>query len=493
MKILLLILIYLLQTITSDPIKYPGLRFGISNEALKKIQSKVIPAYLNSKPIPLPPIHVSQHIDFIGTVVIDITDNKLVFDTIKEDQFNITMSQKDTPVLDVGIYNLTGFSEFKYDFKSGFYNSTGNGTFTIESVSITLNTKVFGLPNAIETDKNGIGVQINDIKLNSIDFDVAFSGQGNLERLLKFVILNIKNSFVDILKSMISNEKVPEINKSLNETLSHANLSVSLGDGLILDYSLFSEPTVVDQQIMDLSLNASIRASDVDFSESAMPIPDITSTSKEVDLYVNQYIFDSFFYTAYKKGALDIVIPSEKAPLGILNTNYLSGIIPKLKDLYGLDRKIDLGLTCLEKPTFNFMENYTDLSLSYNISSIVRLDDRNETFLTIKSDLRTNLTFSVGGGYINMSIYEFNLENFTIVQQTDIGQLDVNALKDKFNAIAGYLKGYINTFFQKWGLRIPDMYGINFNDTIIDIKEGFALMEMDIQLNRIFNYLNLLE
>jgi hypothetical protein len=479
MKTFIILFLSLLSISLCDEV-YPGLRFGISNKALSKISSNLLPFFLNTKNITIPDIDINKHLDFIGTVALSITNNHVKLDKVTPEQFKFAVLQDKSAQIEIAINNVKGINNFDYDFKTGFYNSTGTGYFTVD-LSLVFKGEIIAVENQVSKTKLGPGMVIKDIELKMLNFDINFSTKGNLERLVKFFVVNLKTVVTSMFKTYVVNQK-DQINVSLKNYFASLSLSIPLFADLFLDYSLVKSPSVINQQILDLSFDATIRSSDSDFSGKPYTMPEITATSKDVDLYINQYITDSLIYNVYKKNILNFYIPSEKAPLGLLDTTYISAILPGVGTLYGMGKKIDLQMTSYQQPKLEFKENYAKLDVYYDIAFIVRLDDKNETFLTTKAALTSKLNVFVKDGVVTATIKSLQLVELKVIQQTAIGEINLDSLKLQLDMIVQMLISYVDSIFSQIGIPIPEVLGISFKKAEASFHEGYTVFAMDAEV-----------
>jgi len=327
----------------------------------------------------------------------------------------------------------------------------------------------------------GPGINIQKMFFNNLALDLKFDDSSQFEKLLTFVIDNLNFYFKKKIEDQIYLVVVKSGNAFLNETLSNISLiGEIMNTGIYLDYSLTDNSPVILNNALELSFNASVFNNDttVNTTNSSV-IPHFTNTSKQVEIFVNQYVVDSALSALQKTDKLKFYLNSTSINSSLikLDTTYLGLFISNLSETYGKDKNVDISCTSFNTPSFKIQENKSIGNFFESCKFIVV--EKNETAFTANISINGEFDVYLEKGFLKGEFKNFTIQQLTVVQ-SNIGNLDGNKLENFLNFAVGVLLPIINNqIFQKTGIELPSIQGLSFKDTYLFLKEGYVQLEMN--------------
>lgn len=475
----------------------PSIRLSLSQAGVDSLEMEFFPVFLTGKTIKLDDIILKQHLDFLGTIRLNITNCEFLLDGFKGDNVKILFNEPNSVL--IYFKNLTGNINFNYSFQSGFYDNTSPGFVNVSNISIEILTDLLSQPNFYEEKKLSPKINITNFQSDIGGVDVYFNNLGNLEKIIKYLIDNVQEAFIKLIKEKLSLSS-GDINKLINEKLAKLKLEADiLKTNLTLGYTLSSDPQVFNKNL-EFSINSTIV--DKNINETYMgqkyPIPHAQTNSSELlTAYINQNVVESGIFILYKENKTNYFINSQN--ISALTTLTLGFVIPELYEHYKDTKRVDINLSAEKMPQISFQENSTSIEFDYLTDFIVHLNDtlnppQVETAFTADLKININFTILMNEGLLKAHINQIKINEFNVTN-SNIGPIDDKNLPDKLN-------GFINEFLQVISnkiddvlskLKIPEFRGVNFNQTEIMIHPGYLQFSTTPHLDKNHNNtLNLL-
>jgi hypothetical protein len=466
----------------------PSLRFSVSQAGVDSLESEFFPVFLTGEKIKLDDIIIKQHLDFLGTIRLNITDSQFLIDGFKGENVKILFNERNT----VQIYfnNLTGNINFNYSFKSGFYENNSPGFVNVSNISIEIQTDLLSQPNFYEPTKLSPKVNITNFQSDIGGVDVNFKNLGNLEKIIKYLIDNVQEAFIKLIKEKLSLSS-GNINKLINEKLAKIKLEDEVPQtNLTIGYTLSSDPQVLNKNL-EFSLNTTIidKNTNETYSGQPYPIPHAMSNSSELlTTYINENVVESGLFILYKENKTNYFINSQN--ISTLTTLTLGFVIPELYEHYKDTKKVDINLNAEKMPQISFQENLTLIELDYLTDFIVHVNDTlnpPQVETAFKADLKMNINFTIlmHGGVLKAKLNEIKINKFNVTN-SNIGPIDDKNLPDKLN---GFLNGFLQVISNKIDevlgkFKIPEFRGISFNQTEMMIHPGYLEVSTTPHVNK---------
>lgn len=479
MKAFVLFMLLIIITANNDP----GIRMGLSNNGVRNMLNFIIPQ-IAEKSLPMNGFAISKHLDFIGTVFVNITNPVLKINSFDSKNTDIKFYEKDEKViLDMDLKDLTGKIYFDYDFKSNFYNNKDSGYVLLTGTGLKIINSLFMLANKVDVEKFGPGVQINKIDLQQVNMDIEFNNLGNLEKIFVYLVKALNESFNKMIKQQLTQEKIDNINTMLLELLSNTKLITQV-QGIGLDYSLTERPKIVSDNLQ-ISLNSTVYSDTTGFYGPSHSIPDFSTATKYININIDEFVFDNSFKVLQDKKLLKQYIPGETSSL--LTTDYMETIISGMIDKYGKKRIVDLNLACSSPPDMKFADRKISFIAQILTGLVVNKEDlTKEEAVLLDIGIVGNVDLTIMNGYVKGKFNEITVSDIKVVSKRIDKDIDPKNLIFGFNFI---LKNSLDTInykvFGKDGIKIPDLFGINFDHSELTVQNGY--LSIGIQSDKLKN------
>jgi len=172
-----------------------------------------------------------------------------------------------------------------------------------------------------------------------------------------------------------------------------------------------------------------------------------------------------------------------------LNTTTVGTYVKQILDRYGKEKPIDLNCTSARTPKISFTKGDTSGQLAAECLFIVRnSSDLNETAFNALIDFTSKLDISLDKGVIKAKLKDINFNEIKITE-SKIGDINGESIKGLLNLISTVIVEAINNQLFAKGITIPSISGISFNDTDINIFDGYVKFGMNpIFENTTFNF-----
>lgn len=473
----------ILSFVKSEDKVYPSVRYGMNNTQMKEIERAIVQKYLQGKVFDLEEVHFRQKIDFIGTIELNITNSSFRFVDITDNTLDVVLVEPNQ--IKAIITEAKAKIPFDYTFRSNFYSNGGNGTIDITNVTFEIDNNLLTIQSEVEPQKKAPAIGIEKFLISSADFDFVFSKEGALEKLLKYIALNLKNAVLEVVHKKFENDWKPQVNKEILNFMSHQNLSFPLGNtSMTVSYSMNEDPKIKDNGLQ-LSLELEIIDKEVKYPGKTYDIPEISNTKTAIEIFVSQYILDNYFYILYKKGQIAFELKGDSVPVMSLTVNIMKGIWKGLDKVYTNTSAIcDLGFVARDGPKANFKENLTAVFLPLNMDLLVRNDSKNESIKDLavggEVDVNVNLTFGLKGGNLTADITGVTMENYKITS-SKIGEVDTEGVTKAANAMVSLLLSTLNQMIHSAmaNITLPTIGDIHLDNSKLLTHERYIEFGVD--------------
>lgn len=200
------------------------------------------------------------------------------------------------------------------------------------------------------------------------------------------------------------------------------------------------------------------------------------SPKQSIKISVNQELFNSFIET-YLIDHQSFNFTSENIPKNIpfkLNTVYFSKILPPLYKNYPNE---ELIVTILpnKAPNLHFHETNQKIDgLAFCEIQFKLLKDPSNVIFSVQTDLRVSVLLMKQAIYDNR-VY-FNIEEVIVFEmeiKKEIGEIDINELRDNFNIVFKMLVYGVNKAVLDDGVAIPKFGGVQVEHFSAQVTENF--------------------
>ena len=479
----LLISTLLLSFVKLQEVIHPSLRYGLNNEQMKDIELIIISQFLNNKEIPIDDIKIKEKIDFLGTVELNITEIIFKFVNLTESALSIHFEEENK--VRVVLKEVKAILDFKYNFQSNFYSNDGKGAAKLNNATLTLVNSLVSIKNQKEPQKKGPGIQIESLDISSADFTFEFEHAGPLEKIIQFVIINLKDALVEVIQKRFNEHYRPIFNKELEDYLSQIDLSFPIiNTNLTVSYSMNENPHITNTNL-EMSFEAEIYSEKYKYPGKTYEIPHVIKSDSTIDLVISQFLIDNYVYITYKEGNLDFTIKSETTTPMDLTVALFTSIFPGLKDKYETTQLIDLKLKAYDSPFVEFVEEKAVITLKHNMEVYVRKDETTSE-LAVGGDtiMEAEIKFSITKGEIKGEIVKLVMTQFKKTV-SNIGEIDESQVVKSTNDLIDLLLPFLNISLQKSlsSIKIPSIGNVQLDQTDIKIHKNYLAVGVSPYIN----------
>jgi hypothetical protein len=469
-----------------------GVKIAIKQDVIEGFERKLLPLLSDQlKYLAIPDTEMSVDAK-IGTLHIYLKNIHFSISNIIPE--NIIIGFAEPNKLNVHAHQIQGNGHLDVRFKLGFVSETDSINVKINHLSsdaeITLgvqeSTKIKGkmMPTAC----------ISNI---SIDLDFDFDIHGSL---IAYIASLVKSRIKDYIYSQIQSEMkqviMDQTKQIISSLVDQLPVYAPLDDnGLALDYSLLSSPKVTNGYLI---LNSNGAIVNLNHPESLNPpfvqpttLPDFDPNGKLMQMFLSDYSINTAINSVFLSNMLDVTIKSEDVPSDSplqLNTTSLEMLVRGISDVYGKDKKVDLQSKVTTRPDVWMSENFLNGTTVTELSLLVRNDNG-----THDVALRFNTTISGSGdvhvqsqGQISAWIHSLELSNSTLIE-SQLKEADINHIEIMFNFATKIVLPILNNnYLKKITIKLPEIEGITFNDSTVEIENQYVEMNVTPQFDKIF-------
>ena len=473
--IIVLIQTYILNFIHSADSPQPLLRFSLKDKIIKDFEHFFLPTLLkNMTNLKINDTSISQHIDFIGWIYLDLTNIVFNIGDIKPEQINVIFNDNSTfsTIVDSLKANLT----FDYNFRTNFLNSAGSGVGKLNELSLTMINKLFRLQNKRNNTLYGPGLAVDQFVFDHFNLEMTFTKDTPLEKFIVYLVQNLNQMLQRPVFESISAYILPTLNGGLKTMLENIPLSFKIPTtDAYAYYSLTEDPRFFNNTI-ELSFNA---------RNSSNVIPHSGPDSSNLEAYLNQDLFQDLLNSIQTLGLIKFTVTSESIPDSSpikFDTTSFALLIPDITKVFGKDKKMDMNCYSNSAPELKFNLNETKAALSLNCDFLVRNDStHNVTAFVADLGVVTIFEMYLRQNFIKGEIKTLKMQTLEI-KNSAVGPIDVASLKSNLNFILDpVVKLLINTYISS-GFEVPTFYGISLADSYAESHEGY----IETDLNPIF-------
>jgi len=169
---LFIIQLFIINFAVADSVQ-PLLRLSLQDKMISDFENHFLPIFLkNMTNIKINDTSISQHIDFIGNIYLDLTQMVFNLGEITPEQIRIVFNNNSTfsSILEGITANIT----FDYDFRTNFLNSKGTGKGVLNNLSLNMINKVFRLQNLKNKTLYGPGLAVDQFVFDNFNLTMSF-------------------------------------------------------------------------------------------------------------------------------------------------------------------------------------------------------------------------------------------------------------------------------------------------------------------------------
>lgn len=460
-----------------------GVKIALKQDLILDFQKKYLPRLLEkigNINIPNQEINIDAK---IGTLHIYLTDINFSITNLSAE--NIAVKFNDPNIVQVSANQVTGNGSLHVRFKLGFISETDRVNVNVKRLDVTVTTVLNTIESKLVPNKLIPSCSITDIGINlDFDFDIHGSLIAAIAGLVKSKIKNLIN---DQIQNNLKNSIKNTLNDLINENVNKLPVYIPFGHkgfDLSIDYSLVSNPKVVDNYLILNSYGAVVNqykpeSMNIPFS---LPenLPEYNKEGKLAQVFTSDFSLKTAVRTAHLTNLLSVTIDSNMIPKDSpiqFNTTSLDLLIHGFLDVYGKDKLVKFDcLSYMDFPNVTISENEIIADLNAFCSIFVEID--NSTNFDKAIDFKTSVNAKASailteGGNITATIQTLNLDNTEFVY-SKLPNVDAKRFEQMVNFSSRLIVPFLNQkYLEDLSVNIPSVDGIYFDDSKLDIRERY--------------------
>ena len=384
-------------------------------------------------------------------------------------------------------WSLTGTSvsihgDWHYWYKKGWIKISDHGSFDV-SISVNIVTTV-----ALGMDKTGRPT-INTVSCSSDVTRTDVHLHGGASWLYNLFDHQISKAISQSLNSQLCVAITKVVNVDAAQSLATMPIEAEVGDKVLLNYALVSEPQFTTSYIDALFKGEFFWVNDKQESPfKPEPIPALEVPSQMISFWLTEYSINTLGYIEYKHNALQYSLTKADLPpsaQGILDTTCktfippcIGGLLPALKAKYP-NTSVTLDMRVTQAPAMSI--DKTGLTgkwvgvIDFNV-----LTKNNQPKFVFSCD--TNVTFQLTAAMrdqnITTTITSFDMK--LALRNSTIGDVDVTVLNTVLTqVINGFVIPKLNDL-GKIGFMLPAIENVKYQNPKLKMLERALFVTVDL-------------
>jgi hypothetical protein len=470
-----------------------GVKIALKQEVIQGIERKFLPKLAEKlKDFIIPDTEIPVDIG-VGTLHIYLKNIHFSITNIDIEKVLIELNEPNKVF--VHSHDIQGNGRLDVEFKLGFVEETDSVDVRVNRLGfdaeITLGTKES--PKA--KDKMMPSAKITNL---SIDLDFDFDIHGKIiAKVIDLVKGKIKDYLNEKVRSKLHDIIIIESLKMISNYVDNFSVYVPLNEkGLAIDYSLLSEPRIINRYLIISSNGAIVNLNNSESMNPPFPyptnLPDFNPQGKSIQMFISDFSINTAINSLYLSKMLEVMVKSEEVPDESplqLNTTSLEPLIKGISKFYGQDKKIDLITNVTELPIMKMTDNCFNTTTEAEVSLLVRLENKTQdlalkfnTTLYGSADAHVQNEGQISAWIHNLEIIDTNLI------ETKLKDLDIKEVEKLINFSFKLLLPVLNkNYLKNLTVKLPTIEGISFNDSTAEIKNKYIEMNVnpkfDVDIN----------
>ncbi|PRP87206.1 bactericidal permeability-increasing protein-like [Planoprotostelium fungivorum] len=449
-----------IRPIILDEQNVPGYRSVLSQKGLdysKGVGVQVLQKLLVN--LNIPSLSGVFNEPVIGDVDWHLNDIKLI--SIDIGQSSVTPNPNSG--ITVQLSNVNGQVNSNWDYtRRDWPHISGSGSAVTKiTAGATMSFSVF-----VSNGQPQISVTSSSVSISNLDIQISGGASWLYNLFVNVLHDQIANAISNALRSAIQDNT----QDNLNNILKTVNLKQSLADHLVFDAEFIPSPTYGQNSVSIPQLGRTY----VDGSEgqfcpisecSFTPLPSDPSTTKMYEVYVSEYVANSFMYAANSSGLLAYEVLPKDVPassLFKLNTSTFSAWVPALQKLYP-NTAMSIVASTTKPPLATFHPKGANVSVAGSAEFWVHPDNAPKRLVfTIIGNGTIGTAASLNGWNL---VAKLGDPTFTFdLSYSSIGDFDPQTLRAALRFLLNYgiIPGINSKLAQ--GVSLPTLQGVSFTN-----------------------------
>jgi hypothetical protein len=409
---------------------------------------------------------------------IGILLKEIKINTLKIPNHSATMNSKRQIFL--SFTNVTLDTTFRWEYGISHLSDYGRAYVNIEEggIKVTLsvsNSTLF----KVSTEK--VSLDLDKLKIR-VEKDSKVNQNWIFQMFQKEIKDLIEDSFSNLIEDAINEFDLGE-------------MYTKVDDVIAFNYSLTQPPEITEKMLGVMSRGIFVEHDNPNYSPP-IPKPDIVNQKieKGVQIVASDYVANSYTYSAYMAGMLDLNITndtvSEVFPFG-LTTTVVGILIPSLIDEYGTDQPMSIFCSFNDNPLVRFHDSQkwsADVSMTGNVGCEVKVNQ--DVALLIEAGSFAEGEFTLENWKIKGNIETLKIQKVKIISSTiDVDEDDVETIVN--DALDNYRKS-LNDGVLNDGISLPKSARFDLDNSKIRTGNGNLIVYMeprlDVDISELFDF-----
>lgn len=411
-------------------------------------------------------------------MTVNLTAEYFQIDNITYDRnyTRVDFLENNTIGFHIGQSNFSLYLDYEIDMDPSLVYDKGNLTAGFHNLTYDLVFRMSPRPG----DKRYVWVDIvtNNFALTPAELFLHLNSSNDLIASVASVLTTIEPAVVNLVTTTVEDN----LQTLVNDAIAKIPIPIVLNDTSI-DISLIDTPTVTENFTYNLFVGK-IFPTGKDYPvNNTDVIPKYQDGGRSLQIFISQYTIQSYLYTTFTLGHLDVDITESPAPTFLpFNTDAFAYFIPALKKHYGGGKRTKVRFYCLnEEPTITTQKKKLILTGKFDVDVFVeKAPNQWERAVTIN----TNEIFNGNIQITKNLILTINIDKITAAiigyQNSNIGEINLTLLKRELFLLENLFRLSLNLILGRGfdiGSRLP--IKIDLGQLDFRIEDGYLTLQSD--------------
>eukprot|EP01095_Lingulamoeba_sp_RSL-Kostka_P006197 TRINITY_DN1927_c0_g1_i1.p1 TRINITY_DN1927_c0_g1~~TRINITY_DN1927_c0_g1_i1.p1 ORF type:complete len:512 (-),score=141.52 TRINITY_DN1927_c0_g1_i1:115-1650(-) len=460
-----------------------GLRVTAQNGMVNELDNIITPALENLiTQLVIPTQTLKKKIFLVGTLTFELKDITFTSIDLSNNVFSSSLSGFSYNAVDA-----TGTADFNWSYRLSSLipvKDSGRGVLKFSKSTLDLSVGV-----GFKRLKPYLEVQTVDFQLGKINVDLSGSW---VAWIYDIIVWLFKGTVKDAIQTLVDENIETIINENLNNIIqgeeyqkliySDENNSIALGTELS-NAPVFRDGGFTLNYVGSVELN-NFPAPFLNSDEIVSDLYD----KKDINIIIDQYVFESLSYALYKTDVLDAKINGNMFPeFGqVFNTAFWQKMIPGLFQQYP-NEALTFKFETMSNPSISIettTSGYFNVDNHFLVSFLVDSSTQSVLDLDTQTTFLSNLHYD-NNNHNNIITADVFLKSLTsTVDISSVGDVNIEQTDDiLYKILIAYTNTEFNDQLKQYPLPFPIFSGIEFINVDISVNNKYILFGANVSPN----------
>lgn len=320
-------------------------------------------------------------------------------------------------------------------------------------------------------------IGVRDFKVNINKLHVKMSG-GIISKIVQLITNVFHGPIQKLASKIISSQVRNKLGEGINKALTRIPNTIPLPmTPISVAYNLVTGP-VVTPGYLSLPVEGTFfltsQGKNVPPVAPATPMPDYDpGMGGQIQLFLNQYLFNSGLYAAWLGGLLKVEISHSLVDLSAgfqLNVGWLKQYAPGIAGQYADDNKLVLAIESKNNPTVALTTNNFGVAFLLGVKVFVLAGGQRIDVLDTECNIDLQMRIDVQNWVFKPAITGGQVRGVKVIR-SNVGQVDENKLKVGYNQVTQATARKIDV--GKAAFNLPASPDATMATVSLAVKEGY--------------------